>query len=245
MEQIRALVEYFQREGRVLASAPVAVTIFAILLLGGAYTAASYHFSGQIDTLKERIETLRDSDNWHKEQLSEYQRVFPGRSTDEAVKEIAAMQRDLTKAQAEILALGQQIAEGQKKTAPRHLTPDQIKFLAAYLPKWKAGLETAVIASVASPEATGYAIEFMRAFRAAGIKVPSLNEGISKKEIFPMQVMTASPDEKGVKILVQDAVALNLPAMILADMCRRLPMNCKIEDEDWIPGNAAWLTVDW
>jgi hypothetical protein len=113
------LLRRAEAEAHVVKGAPVAFVIMACVVAALTFLIVDWHFAGEIDTLKDRTGTLEASDKWHAEQLAEYQRVFPGRSTDEAVKEITSLRADVTKTQQQLSKLVEihpRILSDQEKT---------------------------------------------------------------------------------------------------------------------------------
>lgn len=54
------VVEFFRDEWATIAQAPVTFAIGCLVVGGLAYAAARWRYKGQIDTLKERIDLLKD-----------------------------------------------------------------------------------------------------------------------------------------------------------------------------------------
>jgi hypothetical protein len=183
------LLRRAESEGHVIKGAPVAIGIIAIILAALCYLVIDWRYSGRIDDLKEHIATLEASDKWHAEQLAEYQRVFPGRSTDEAVKEIAALRKDLTLAQKQIT----KFTERRR----RHLRADEKSKLIDALMSFPRTTKKLLIFAIDDPhgEAMTYSRDFAKLIQSIGIDIAGPALGYpSEEEQFGVMVGVIDTD---------------------------------------------------
>src|SRR5260221_11345071 len=92
------VTHHIAREWPVIRAAPltmVFVFVVAALLAG---TVVSLFYS-------ERVSTLQANDKYHSDQLEDYKRAFPGKSPDEATKEVASLRASLDDTKTHLEAL--------------------------------------------------------------------------------------------------------------------------------------------
>jgi hypothetical protein len=156
---------HLQREWPLIRATPYTTGLVAItsaVFVGvGIFFYQEHHYS-------ERFATFEATERYLSRQLEDYKQAFPGKSPDEAAKELVDLRNALGATKKRLDAL-----EAMTQTiSDRHLTDRQKSVLVQEIKRLKSWqLPRIMVASVQDPEADQYATEFIRLFKDNDISV--------------------------------------------------------------------------
>jgi hypothetical protein len=143
------LLDRCRENFRVVKEAPEAFLIMAVMI-----AALTYFIVGELHS--ERFAAMDQTEKYLARQLDDYRRAFPGKSPDEAGRELAELRKRVD----------------SLYVPDRHLTEKQREILLYEIKRLKSWqLPMLIVASVDDPEANQYAIEFMRLFKENNIPI--------------------------------------------------------------------------
>lgn len=137
------LIKYLTTEAAAIKSAPVTFLVGALVIAVSAYLVASWYFSGQIETLRSRLQ-LRD------DEIARFKNELNAASPEDAKKRMATLEKKLA------------------DLTPRHLSDQQRISLVSSL-RQSTG-QIAIMEDGGTLDAQAFADDFHKAFQSAGWK---------------------------------------------------------------------------
>lgn len=149
-------IEFFAKEGAVIAQAPVTFAIATILIFGLAYAAASFRFGSKIAGLEAERGILSERIQLRDDRAAEYERKLQGASPDEAKAELEELKQKLA------------------ALVPPRLSPEQANKIVALASKSPAQMQ--VVFDSSGPYGDSLANDFLEAFGRAGWDASGINQ---------------------------------------------------------------------